>query len=385
MATFSTEPFPTEEEEDPQTFLLVVNGAPILRSHTQYMKFGERAALYATLYDPQSVSQVAPCRLSDVQDHFFMLRCYLESSIAGWYLTASLNFITYGDSGPTLEIEYGIDIDEWAGPWSLAEYTRAIEETLVADPESGLVPDREFHERVGAWGLAADLSTDLRNEEATVGSVLGYWLPRAERIVRGARQTLADQLDRNTLVTLFDFPGHVSTACEQYLLYFVQFLRDLGIEADASIKHEARQVLFSVTPGDGAEALDRIREALDLYLRLPDSPEFAAQAPAYGDIAVQQLQANIYHLKGQLMVAGAVLQARDAQIEALQLSNFTYQQLLATQQQAATLPLLPPGSSGADAEPLVPGVIEVTKYEGKGFTVNLPELLRRLKRSFNQE
>jgi hypothetical protein len=125
------------------------------------------------------------------------------------------------------------------------------------------------------------------------------------------------------------------------------------VEADASIKHEARQVLFSVTPNDGAEALDRIREALDVYLRLPDSLDFSAQAPSYGDIAVQQLQANIYHLKGQLMLASAVLQARDAQIEALQLSNFTYQQLLATQQQAATLPLLPPGKPDADAEPLV--------------------------------
>jgi hypothetical protein len=165
----------------------------------------------------------------------------------------------------------------------------------------------------------------------------------------------------------------------------VQFLRDLGIEAGASIKHEARQVLFSVTPSEGAEALDRIREALDVYLRLPDSPEFAAQASAYGDIAVQQLQANIFHLKGQLALSRAVLQARNAQIEALQLSNFTYQQLLATQQQVATIPMLPPSTSESDTEPLVPGVIEVTKYEGTGFTINLPEMLRRLKRRFDQE
>lgn len=383
MATFATEPVPLEQEGDRKNYLLVVDGVPIPRSDASYIKVGDRSGLYATLYDPRSVSQVPPCRLAEIRDHFIKLKCYLESTIAGLYLTASLNFMTYGDSEPTLEIEYGIDIDEWAGPWSLAEYTRAIEETLAAHPESGLAPDYEFHERVGAWGFAADLSGVLRNEEATVESVLGYWLPRAEQVIQRARQRLADQLDHNTLVTLFDFPGHVSTACEQYLLYFVQFLHDLGIEAAASIKHEAHQVLFSVTPDDGAEALDRIREALDIYLRLPDSPEFAAQAPAYGDIAVQQLQANIYHLKGQLMLFGAVLQAKNAQIEALQLSNFTYQQLLANQQQIATIPLLPPSETKEDAEPLIPGVIEITKFEGKGFNVNFAEILRRLKRRFD--
>ncbi|WP_420127419.1 hypothetical protein [Longimicrobium sp.] len=192
-------------------------------------------------------------------------------------------------------------------------------------------------------------------------------------------------MDRNTLVTLFNFPPSVDTACEQYLLYFVQFLRDMGIEADASIKHQAHQILFSVTPKDGAEALDRISEALEIYLRLPDSPEFAAQAPSYDDIAVQQLNANIFHLKGQLAISSAVIQAKNAQIEALQLSNFTYQQLLANQQQVATLPLLPLGNLDADSEPLVPGVIDVTKYEGKGFTVNFAEILRRLKRRFDQD
>jgi len=308
----------------------------------------------------------------------------LESPFPDLYLTASFSFPDDDDNRAILlEVTFGIVIHKWAGPWSIGDYQRAIMETLEAYPESGL-------EISDLWNYGDDNTTarficTLKDVSASAESVLDRWLPSAEQIIRKAKQALADNLDRNTLVTLFDFPQEVSTACEQYLLYFVQFLRDLGIEADASIKHEARQVLFSVTPNDGAEALERIREALDVYLRLPDSPEFATQAPTYGDIAVQQLQANIHHLKGQLMVAGAVLRAKNAQIAALELSNFTYQQLIATQQQAATIPLLPPGTSGADVESLVPGVIEVTKYEGKGFTVNLPELLRRLKRKFNPE
>jgi hypothetical protein len=137
MATFATEPVPIETEGDRQTYLLVVDGVPIPRSDASYMKFGDRSGLYATLYDPRSVSRVTPCRLAEIWDHFIKLQCYLESTIAGLYLTAGFHFMTFGDSGPTLEIEYGINLDEWAGPWSLAEYTRAIEETLAAHPEAG--------------------------------------------------------------------------------------------------------------------------------------------------------------------------------------------------------------------------------------------------------
>jgi hypothetical protein len=34
----------------------------------------------------------------------------------------------------------------------------------------------------------------------------------------------------------FEFPGPLKVACEQYLLYFAQFLRDLGVEVEAKIE-----------------------------------------------------------------------------------------------------------------------------------------------------
>jgi hypothetical protein len=64
---------------------------------------------------------------------------------------------------------------------------------------------------------------------------------------------------------------------EQYLLYFVQFLEDLGIHATADLQEQARGVLLTVTPQDGREALERIREALDVYLQIPRSPDFEAE------------------------------------------------------------------------------------------------------------
>ena len=51
-------------------------------------------------------------------------------------------------------------------------------------------------------------------------------------------------------MTYFEFPDAVRVPCEQYLLYFAQFLRDLGVEASSELRHEVGMVLFSVTPTD---------------------------------------------------------------------------------------------------------------------------------------
>jgi hypothetical protein len=54
-------------------------------------------------------------------------------------------------------------------------------------------------------------------------------------------------------------------------LFFVQFLRDLGINATSNLRKKRGSSFFS-TPTDDVEALDKIREALAVYLNLPSIP-----------------------------------------------------------------------------------------------------------------
>lgn len=372
----------SKQEEEPDFFDrgLIVNG--VLLPSSSVGRFGKGERLFSGyVRDWEEALHLSAHPVSALAQQFESLHLDLQPPIPDFTVNADLSFPQSPDA-PRLVLNFVIDLDEWAGPWSLGEYRKALADALESSGERGVSLARDWDEAVNHFPFRCLLQG---RRDAPLRNDLDAWANVLARVIRAAQERLTADLDRNTLVTLFSFPQEISTACEQYLMYFVQFLRDLGIKAGANIKHEARQVLFSVTPDEGAEALGRIREALDIYLRLPDSPEFAAQAPVYGDIAVQQLQANIDHLKGQLRLAGAVLQARNAQIEALQLSTFTYQQLLATQHQAATLALPPPNAFDADAEPLVAGVIDVTKFKGKGFTVDLPEILRRLKRRLKQE
>jgi hypothetical protein len=91
----------------------------------------------------------------------------------------------------------------------------------------------------------------------------------------------------------FNFPEQFKIPCKQYLLYFAQFLQDLGINATSNLTEEAGKVLFSVTPTDDQEALGKIREALAVYLNLPSSP--IVYDESFAAMRLQQQVENLQH------------------------------------------------------------------------------------------
>lgn len=106
-----------------------------------------------------------------------------------------------------------------------------------------------------------------------------------------------------SILASFNFPDLVKTSCEQYLLYFAKFLNDIGINATSVLKEESGKVLFSVTPTDDKTALEKIREALAIYLNLPASPII------YDDsFAAMRLQQQIENLQHSQKMAARELQ-----------------------------------------------------------------------------
>ena len=127
---------------------------------------------------------------------------------------------------------------------------------------------------------------------------------------------VADDEARTASYT-FTFPVEVSSACQQYLVCFASFLRDIGMSATTDIRHtKSGQVLFSVTPTAPEEALDNIREALEVYLRLPAITPVNDFNPGH-EVAILQMQANIDHLRSQLRLAAATIQQQQISIALL--------------------------------------------------------------------
>lgn len=158
------------------------------------------------------------------------------------------------------------------------------------------------------------------------------------------------------------------------MIYFTQFIADLGIFVDIEIKEELNHTLFKVIPKDKNESLEKIREALNIYLTAPSDQNFQVQLADQPDIAAKQWEANFYHLKSQPSLANSINQAKDATIETLQLSNYQYKQLLESHSRKKEF----------DEEELLKGIVSLKKFEGKGFSIDFAELFRRLKRRFRR-
>lgn len=147
----------------------------------------------------------------------------------------------------------------------------------------------------------------------TIAEAIGPGLDEARNIHLNALQRLELGARSDSIVLQFDFPEGTRAAAEQYLLYFAEFLRDVGVEAEAEVRERAGIVLFAVKPTSGREALAQVSEALALYLSLPSAGlrEIGTEA----EIAIDKLVANIHHLQGQLRMAAAVMKAQQTTMQ----------------------------------------------------------------------
>ncbi|PQV62960.1 Response regulator receiver domain-containing protein [Abditibacterium utsteinense] len=182
--------------------------------------------------------------------------------------------------------------------------------------------------------------------------------------------------NENSLIRNFNFPEEVRASCEQYLLYFVQFLKDVGLEANAQLEHESGEsgkVLFSVTPAGGKDALEKVRQALDIYLQLAQKPSTATDFSA--SIEVQRLESQILFLQSQWRLGEAIIQAKDATIESK--NNLINQLKTGTVFQHAQqdFPLRKDGSSKME---LIGGILKLKTIETKFVDIDVAQLFNHL-------
>ncbi|HET9282144.1 MAG TPA: hypothetical protein VFR24_09315 [Candidatus Angelobacter sp.] len=300
-------------------------------------------------------------RINEIVDRWLILHSvvlYLQENIADTE-HVDLNFLC--------------DLENWTSPFSASAYLRAFREIAKTSSASELKFD--FFESEFMRG--GSLTCALKNKDVTAQDFIVDNINLIKKLSRVAAEEALRTVRKNSLVTWFNFPAPIKTSCEQYLIYFVQFLEDLGIKANSEIKEDAGRILFSVTPADGPSALGKIKEALESYLDLPRNPEFNAVADDFSDMAVSQLKANVFFLKSQLVLAQAMLEAKDATIEALKLTTYQQRQLLTGSTSGGGTK-----EDESESEPILGDTVHLTKYEGKFLKVDLPTILRRLKRSF---
>lgn len=290
------------------------------------------------------------------------------------HISSFLVTFTSVDEGPsTIMLIFDFEPEGWAAPWSIHQYCT---EVMAAVDESGYEGLQYFKDQQ-YFSEDFGLTCTVTNWHGSLQDELNYWAARLTPLMEEVHSRLSFKAGQNTLVNIFEFPPDVETACQQYLVYFGQFLADLGIEASIGLSREARRILFSVTPADPNQALQTLRDALQVYLQLPNDAELRQQLQASSEIAALQLSSNVLHLQSQLQLYAAVLEAKNQTIEALRVENYLLKQV-----PTSTLPPCTPIPAKSDAEPLIPNLVSVKDVEIKGVVIHLPELMRRLKRRF---
>ncbi|BDI30582.1 hypothetical protein CCAX7_26330 [Capsulimonas corticalis] len=194
--------------------------------------------------------------------------------------------------------------------------------------------------------------------------------------------------DNGSVDFAFSFPSEVAAVAEQYLIYFGRFLSDLGLSATTSINHTQSgnvqvsvtptDVLFSSPPGDYDEAIEKIREALAIYLCLPAVTPNHDFSPGQ-EIAIQQMQANIDHLRSQLRLAAATMQQQQISINLLSQQGPS-QILLASE-------VTPPDVKKSEKVELLGGAIKLGDLDltKGGVVIGLGDIYRIMREKFGKK
>lgn len=321
-----------------------------------------------------SVSKLGSYTLGDIPSNIVSLvvRCRGEQWFEKYALNRFLYDIDEDFSGWYGAIRVGGNSLGWAESWSIRDYVKAARALAQRGRWT-------FAFRIEGGGGVHVLRQPLENTAATIQEVVEQLQVERREFDRAVRGLLADRANAHSVSAQFDFPADVKTACEQYLLHFVEFLRDLGVEATAELREAISGVMFSVTPRDHVEALDRIRLALNVYLRLPGATFVGMPADVAEQLAIQKLEMTVHFLKAQLAAA----ESKSLYLAAAATAQRYTIELLQAERDPRIISAEPTNRIDPDEqERILNGLVAITKYKGEGFEIDLPELYRRLRTLF---
>ena len=286
-----------------------------------------------------------------------------------------------------------INVLEWSSVWKIKDFYNCFIARCL---------------ETGRYSCTAESITDLKisplysikDTGETLESSMEAFKSDIATIYKAVVTELQTQIptSENAVSIRFDFPEAVKVPCEQYLLYFAEFLKDVGVDATANLNHEAGATLFTVTPDDKETALDKIREALGVYLCL-------AADPSAGSISVYdqptenlKMAGNVQSFQMQLMYANAILREREAEIQhkdaAIRLLQVTVEQqrtalapatVITPEVFVQSVQAVSSASQDKDAEKLFKSTVELTKYEGPGFKINVAQAYRLVRDLFTKK
>ncbi|WP_405120376.1 hypothetical protein [Pseudomonas leptonychotis] len=135
-----------------------------------------------------------------------------------------------------------------------------------------------------------------------------------------AYESIYSQDTTHKIIARFSFKPEFQNSCSRYILYFIEFLRDMGIEANSDLKKKGLETLFTIEPLSKDTSLKNIKDALGIYLSLPEIdsalPENKNLDPIV-EFKIEKLSAEILSLKSNNRIQEALLKIQSEKIDNL--------------------------------------------------------------------
>jgi len=204
-----------------------------------------------------------------------------------------------------------IEVNKWEGhinPYFIRnEMAKILKEQTEFPLKKGITTDDDS----GYTSIYFDLDI------TKIGCLKAFY-SNFSTFLNGALENIEERLSiggfANKVVAKFSFDEVSKQACISYLYYFIDFLKDLGLDSKGDIINSGTEVLFSIIPSSKETSLINISQALSIYLKLPNQ-DMPNSQPEYLDpiveLKLERLKNEIERLKGNLKTSEILLRYQD--------------------------------------------------------------------------
>jgi hypothetical protein len=220
------------------------------------------------------------------------------------------NFIDFKCDGNTVEIILHVTFnwEEWDHPVTIQEFLECYKDEIERIGFNSKITKEE------GWA-SLDIDLIVRQDEI-IKQVEPFIIK-----IKEAYQYLLIKLIRNKskdlFVKIFEFPKHYESICSQYLIWFGEFLQNIGVDASVSAENNNGQTSIIVSPKYASKITDNIEMLFYQYISLPYSeylPALDAGISTENKFKVQMLTSQIENFKSQIQMKDAVIEMKDISI-----------------------------------------------------------------------
>jgi hypothetical protein len=210
-------------------------------------------------------------------------------------------YIKPSKNGILISFQFENDVDEWRYPFTVKEFNDAVCARLKSMYVE--IDDEEY--------FRINIKLKVSNEDANsnLAQLIDRHSSKIKKIVEEEKIKLTNKNIEAVFVKVFNFPSEYKNICSQYLMWFGEFLRNLGIKANVSTQQNIKQTVLIVSPERNGELLTQVEQLFYQYIQLPYMETLSPQQA----LSPQELHAyqsavmQVQHLQTQVQMKDAVI------------------------------------------------------------------------------